>query len=342
MRFDLTDEQLTIQRTVGELLVARLPAQRLRTLLDEGAYDTVLWRELRELGFAGLTVPEEHGGQGLGLLELGLVAEELGKALAPVPLVANAGAGLLLQAASPADRAAHLPGIASGERRGAFAVLRDGTDPLAIDALDADVLVVSDGAAGWLGAPADIGEEAPTLDLLRRYAVVRGHGQGAALGGELAGAIDAVEVLLSAELVGVAQRALDLAVAYAGEREQFGRLIGTFQGVSHLCATMLLDVETARSTWRYAAWVAGNRPQDLPLAASTAKVAAATAAWNATAGSLQVLGGIGFTWEHDVHLLMRRAKVGAQVLGPPAEHRRRIARILREAVAETDRVAVVG
>jgi alkylation response protein AidB-like acyl-CoA dehydrogenase len=329
MKFDLTDEQQTIQRTVEEILADRVTGERLRARLDDGRPDVALWDELRALGFAGLTVPEAHGGQGLGLLELGLVCEALGAALAPVPLLANAATGLLVHATGDEhQRAALLPAIADGGAPASFAVLRDGVDPLAIDADgDGPLVVVADGRA-WIAGPATDIEPVQTIDLLRRYRRVRAGEGGVALPGDPGAAVDAIEILLAAELTGVAQRALDLAVAYAKEREQFGRKIGSFQGVSHRCATMLLDVETARSTWRYACWVAGNQPDQLALATSTAKAAAVTAACNATAGSLQVLGGIGFTWEHDVHLLLRRARVGAQVLGSASEHRRRIARHL--------------
>jgi alkylation response protein AidB-like acyl-CoA dehydrogenase len=341
MRFDLTEEQLTIQRTVEDLLAARLTDDRLRALADSQAYDTSLWAELCELGFAGLAVPEEYGGEGLGMLELGLVCEALGFALAPVPLIAHAAAGLLLASTSTDRQRAHLPGIATGMTRGAFAVLQDGVDPLGIDVVEADLVVVCEGDTVWLGAPDDVAEPTATLDLLRRYAVVRGHGSGEPISDNSHSVVDAIEVMLAAELTGVAQRALDLAVAYACEREQFGRPIGSFQGVSHRCVEMTVDIETARSTWRYAAWVAGQSPADLPLAASTAKVAASTAACRATAGSLQVLGGIGFTWEHVMHLLLRRARVGSCVLGGPGVHRRRIARLLRDAIAR-ERVALAS
>lgn len=328
MKFDLTDDQQVIQRTVQEIFADRLTGERLRTHVDAGTTDGDLWDEIRGLGFAGLAVPEEHGGQGLGLLELGLVCEAAGSALAPVPLVANAGAGLVVQAAGDAEQhASLLPRIAEGGSGASFAVLERGLDPLAISP-DADgPLLVVDGGTAYVAQSGTAVEPASTIDLLRRYRSVRACGDGVvAFPGDASGAVDAIEVILSAELTGVAQRALDLAVAYAKEREQFGRKIGTYQGVSHRCAMMLIDIETARSTWRYACWVAGAEPASLPLAASTAKVAAVTAAIHATTSSLQVLGGIGFTWEHDIHLLLRRARVGANVLGTAAAHRRRIAR----------------
>ncbi len=335
MNFELDYEQATIQRTVEDLLYARLPDDRIHELLEARAYDDALWRELCQLGFAGLAIPEEYGGQGLSLLELGLVIETLGRWLAPVPLLANAAAGLVIAACGNAEqRAYHLPGIAAGDVPAAIAVLRDGRDPLAIDTAAAAPLIILDEDRALIADESAVIEDAPTIDLMRRYAAVSGH-SGELLSGDAAPAVDAMEVLLAAELTGVAQRALDLAVSHALQREQFGRPIGSFQGVSHRCSIMLADIEAARSTWRYAACIATHLPEELPLAASTAKVAGVNAAKRATASSLQVHGGIGFTWEHPIHLLLRRARVGEHVLAPTGLHLRRIARIRRAALMET-------
>ena len=138
-------------------------------------------------------------------------------------------------------------------------------------------------------------------------------------------ALDRIEVALAAELVGVAQRAMEMAVAYAKEREQFGRPIGTNQAVSHRCAQMLLEVESARSTTLYAAWCADHEPESLPLAASMAKAYASDAARRVTTSSLQVHGGIGFTWEHDLHFFLKRAQTDAHLFGSPRSHRERVA-----------------
>ncbi len=135
------------------------------------------------------------------------------------------------------------------------------------------------------------------------------------LGGDVAAAVDRIEVALSAELVGVASRALELSVDYARTRQQFGRPIGAYQAVSHRCADMLIDVESARSAVLCAAWTADHDPEALPFAASVAKVAAAQGAWRVTTSALQVHGGIGFTWEHDCHLLLRRAAASSRLLG---------------------------
>ena len=132
-------------------------------------------------------------------------------------------------------------------------------------------------------------------------------------------------VALAAELTGLAQRAMELAVDYAKERQQFERPIGAYQAVSHRCAGMLYDTEEARSLTYYAAWCADAEPESLPLAASMAKARASDAAWRVTNDALQVLGGIGFTWEHDLHFLLKRAKVGGELLGDARMHRERVA-----------------
>ncbi len=136
-------------------------------------------------------------------------------------------------------------------------------------------------------------------------------------------------MLLAAELTGVAQRAMEMAVEYAREREQFGRPIGAYQAVAHRCAEMLLETESARATMLFAAYAADHEPESLPLAAATAKSCASDAGWKVTASSLQVHGGIGFTWEHDLHFFLKRAKADAHLYGSAAEHRERVADLLQ-------------
>ena len=135
-------------------------------------------------------------------------------------------------------------------------------------------------------------------------------------------------IALAAELTGIAQRAMEMAVSYAKERQQFDRPIGAYQAVSHRCAEMLYDTEEARSLTYYAAWTADAEPESLPLAASMAKARASEAGWRVSAAALQVHGGIGFTWEHDLHFLLKRAKVGAELLGDPRMHRERVASLV--------------
>jgi alkylation response protein AidB-like acyl-CoA dehydrogenase len=163
-----------------------------------------------------------------------------------------------------------------------------------------------------------------TIDRARRFAHLS-EAAGDPLPGDVSRGVDLVEVVLAAELVGVAQRALEMAVDHARNRVQFGRIIGTYQAVSHRCADILRRVESARSATYYAAWAADAAPELLPLAASVAKASAAEGAWKATADSLQVHGGIGFTWEHDLHLYLKRAAVDGMLLGSASQHYRRVA-----------------
>jgi alkylation response protein AidB-like acyl-CoA dehydrogenase len=279
-----------------------------------------------ELGWAGIFVDEEHGGQGLGLVELVILCEELGYALAPVPFLSNAAAGLAIQGTGNDDlKSRWLPGIASGEARGALGFVRNGAAQLVPDAVGAEVLVLvgEDGARVVAAADADV-EPLDAIDTTRSYATVRYDG------GDLLDAGDAPHRLITAtaaELVGVAQRVLEMAVEYARDRKQFDRPIGAYQGVSHRCAQMLLETEGARSTAYYAGWCGDAEPESLPLAASMAKAYASDAGWRATASALQVLGGIGFTWEHDLHFFLKRAKVDGVLFGSAAEHRERVAEL---------------
>jgi alkylation response protein AidB-like acyl-CoA dehydrogenase len=154
---------------------------------------------------------------------------------------------------------------------------------------------------------------------------VRANGAGEALEGEPGPGVGAGLAALSAELTGVAQRAMEMAVEYARDRKQFGRPIGAYQAVSHRCAQMLLETEGARSASYYAAWTADAQPESLELASSMAKAYASDAGWRVCSSSLQVHGGIGFTWEHDLHFFLKRAKVDALLWGSASEHRERVA-----------------
>jgi alkylation response protein AidB-like acyl-CoA dehydrogenase len=339
MNFDFSDDQQAIKRTAKDLLAARFKAEHVRELAEAERYDQEAWREICELGWPGIFIGEEHGGQGLGAVELIILMEELGYSLAPLPFLSNAAAGLVLQHAGTAEqRERWLPGIASGESRGTVAVVRDGEAPLVPDADSADVIVLLGGDSGSVveAASAEI-EPLRTIEATRRFGRVRADG-GEPLDGDPGPALDRVAAAVAAELVGVSQRALEMAVDYARERKQFGRAIGSYQAVSHTCAEMLLETESARSTAYWAAWCADSEPETLPLAASMAKALASDAGWNVTASSLQVHGGIGFTWEHDLHFFLKRAKADGQLYGSAREHRERVAELsglTREPAAAT-------
>jgi alkylation response protein AidB-like acyl-CoA dehydrogenase len=340
LNFDFSDDQQAIKRTASELLAERFKPERLRELAENERYDDDAWRELSELGWPGIFVEERYGGQELGTEELVILMEELGYALAPVPFLSNAAAGLVLaEAGTEEQRERWLPGIASGEARGTVGIVRseggvpggrppdEGEAALVPDADSAEVIVLLNGDSGTVveAGSAEI-EPVETIDLTRRFARVRTEG-GEPLGGDPAAGRDRAAVALAAELTGVAQRAMEMAVDYARERQQFGRPIGAYQAVSHRCAQMLLEVESARSAAYYAAWTAESEPESLALAASMAKAYASDAGWNVTASSLQVHGGIGFTWEHDLHFFLKRAKVDGMLLGSAGEHRERVAEL---------------
>jgi alkylation response protein AidB-like acyl-CoA dehydrogenase len=331
MNFELTDDQRAIQRTARDFLAAGYKPEEIRRLAyetDRGFTDEG-WARICELGWPALLVDEEHGGLGLGVVELAVVQEELGAALAPSPFLSTvAAAALIADAGSDEQRERWLPPLAGGEARGTVAALRDGNGWAAVpDADGADLVVVRDGD-GWALAEGASAAPANALDSTRRLWSIEVDGALDPLPGEGARAADVIAVALGAESVGVAQRTLEMAVAYAKEREQFGRPIGAYQAVSHACAQMLLEVEGARSMVLYAAWALDHEPESGPLAAAMAKAYASDAGWRVPAAALQVHGGIGFTWEHDLHLWLKRGKANAYLWGDAREHRARVADLI--------------
>jgi alkylation response protein AidB-like acyl-CoA dehydrogenase len=329
MDFDLSDEQREIKSTAREFLASRFKPEKVRELAEaDNPYDADLWGQMCELGWPGIAISEEHGGQGLGTVELVILQEELGYACAPSPMISNAYAGLLIEeAGSDEQRQRWLPGIASGEQRGAAEFTND-TGSIVGAAEGAAVVVLADeDGTGMLAESSLVTlERLDLIDTTRAYFRATADG-GDPLPGDLERPAAKGAVALAAELVGVAQRALDMAVEYAKEREQFGRPIGAYQAVSHRLADMLWEVEEARSLTLYAAWAADAQPESLPLAASMAKARASDAACAVTHNAIQTFGGIGFTWEHDVHFLLKRARVGAALMGTAAEHRERVAEL---------------
>jgi alkylation response protein AidB-like acyl-CoA dehydrogenase len=329
MNFDFTDDQRSIKSTAKDFLAARYKADKLRELAEAGEYDDAIWNEMRELGWAGIFVDEEHEGQGLGMVELAILMEEMGYALAPSPFLSNAAAGLLIQhAGSDEQKQSWLPGIASGEKLGTVGVVTNGRAPLVPDAEEAAVIVLVDGDQATLveRSAAEV-EKVDTIDSTRRFASVAANGGGEALTGDVQAGLDRVATALASELTGVAQRTMDFAVDYAKERKQFERPIGAYQAVSHRCAQMLMEVESARALTYFAAYAADSEPDELSLAASSAKAYASDAGWRVSASSLQVHGGIGFTWEHDLHFFLKRAKTDGHLFGTARQHRDRVAEL---------------
>jgi alkylation response protein AidB-like acyl-CoA dehydrogenase len=350
MRFELDDDQQAIQQTAKEFLANRYPAEEVRRLAleDERGFTDEQWRAIAELGWPALVVSEDDGGLGLGVVELAVLQEQLGYALAPTPLLSTVAASLAIGAAgSPEQRAEWLPGLAEGEARGTLAPLPapvesagdalSGTLEAVPDAGGADLLVVPTGhealAVVDLRGDGVRVEPVDGLDPTRRLSTVTLDGAPATAlaapdGGALARARHVIAVAVAAESVGVAQRAMEMAVEHARDRQQFGRPIGVFQAVSHPCAQMLLEVEGARSAVLFAAWALDDSPDEAPLAAAMAKAYASDAGWRVPAAALQVLGGIGFTWEHDLHFWLKRGRANAAAWGDARSHRARVADLL--------------
>ncbi|HEX7293078.1 MAG TPA: acyl-CoA dehydrogenase family protein [Solirubrobacterales bacterium] len=370
MYFDLTDEQQAIKATARDFLAARYKSARVRELVgSEHGFEQSDWEEMAELGWPGLALPEQWGGQGLGIVELAVLFEELGYALAPTPLLSSTVAGLALALnGSDEQRERWLRPLASGEARGTLAlfdsgspaaigefemeakedgdgVVLDGEKVLVMDAASADFLLVAtaDGSRHVVATDADGVSVTPaaSIDLTRRLYSVRLDGvrvgPEATLSGGQAEYLPVLWracVALAAESTGIAQRTLDMAVEYAKDRKQFGRPIGSYQAVSHRCAQMLLETENSRSAVYGAAWAADAEPESLPLAASMAKAYASDAGWRVPDASIQVHGGIGFTWEHDLHFFLKRGKANAATFGDAKWHRERVAdAVLSEAAA---------
>ena len=305
MNFDLTDDQREIKRTAREFLASRYTLEKIRAIALDGQPDPH-WDEIVELGWPDVME--------LGIVELAVVAEEMGYALAPSPLAAHWAAKLL-----------H-PGL---EGRGTVAMW-DGDDGAKIavpNADGADTIVVRDGDR-VIAVPASAATIEPVraLDPTRPLFTVR------VSGGEQIGVDDrawhACAVAAAAESVGVAARVTAMTVDYAKERKQFGRPIGSYQAVSHACAQMYLETEGARNVVYWAAWALDHDPDAAALATACAKAYASDAAVNVCRSALQVHGGIGFTWEHDLHLFLKRAESNAHAFGDARHHREQVASLL--------------
>jgi alkylation response protein AidB-like acyl-CoA dehydrogenase len=323
MDFDLTEDQQEIKRVARDLLGARSTMARVREAAEARRYDEALWQEIVGLGWPGIAVAEEHGGQGLGAVELSVLLEELGYACAATPFLSTAVVASVLQSAgTDRQRERWLPGLVAGEVRAGV-----GPRDLVLDGADAEIVVLIDGDTATLlerfdAAPFD------AIDATRRFARVRGEGEALQ---SAAAARSAVAV--AAEVVGVCQRALEMTLDYVKERRQFGVPVGSFQAVSHRCAQMLLDTESARSAAYFGAWAADADPSRLPEGASLAAAAAASGGRAVTASAIQNHGGIGFTWEADVHWLYKRAELDRALLGSTSRHHATLARVAAQRLA---------
>jgi alkylation response protein AidB-like acyl-CoA dehydrogenase len=309
MQFTFTDEQRELREGARDFLGDSLPLERVAELADSAAgWDPASWQELAELGWLGATVAEEQGGAGLGFVEQAILLEELGYSLYPGPYFATVV--LALPALGPDDQAA----VAAGEIRWSGEVAG-----LVPELGRVERVVTADGAAAAKGELLDTID--PTRPLGRLAAGERT---------PLRGRVDVARVhaAAAAEAVGIAQRALELTVAYAKERQQFGRPIGVYQAIAHPLADTFADVELARSLAYAAAWKIDEEPDEAPLAAASAKAFATEAAVAACQRGIQIHGGIGFTWEHPLHRFYKRALWLQAFGGYPAEQRAQVAQAL--------------
>jgi alkylation response protein AidB-like acyl-CoA dehydrogenase len=357
VHFALSEDQLALQASVREFLADRYPIERVAEIADSpGGFDTASWTEVAELGWAGVSVPEEDGGLGMGFVEEAVILEELGQGLFPGPFLSSvtlalpalAGDRELTERVTSGKSAATIAGGTGaggpdvGAERDGEAWRLSGSASFVPDLGSADLVVVAARGPDGLGLFAverdggdSMWEELPTVDSTRRMGRIElGGARGRALMAPEATAPFLEDVRrralagLAAEAVGVASRALELGVQHAREREQFGRKIGVYQAVSHRLADVYVAVENARSLAYWAAWAVAEGSGDADSAAAAAKAAASEAAVAACEVAIQVHGGIGFTWEHPLHRFYRRALGTSAWLGWPTEHRARIAAAL--------------
>jgi alkylation response protein AidB-like acyl-CoA dehydrogenase len=355
------DLRASVRRFLAEK--SSLPAVR-ELMETERGYDDAVWRQAAsQLGLVGIAIPEEYGGAGSTFVEQAIVLEELGRSLYCGPYFASAvlAANALLHSGDEDARRRYLPDIAAGELVATLAFTEDGGawdgTGAGLSATGGDDawrlsghrgLVLDGHAAGLVlavaltpagpslfavdGAAAGLSVRLlPTLDQTRRLARLEFHDTPARLVGTdgaaadvLSRTLDVAALALAAEQLGGAQAVLDMVVAYAKVREQFDRPIGGFQVIKHRCADLLLEIESTRSAVLYGSWAVAESSEEVPVVASLAKAYASETFAHAAGDSVQIHGGIGFTWEHDAHLYFKRANFDEQFLGDPAYHRERL------------------
>jgi alkylation response protein AidB-like acyl-CoA dehydrogenase len=356
MNFDFSDDQKQLRDEARKFLSEQCPPKAVRAVLDGKApLDKRLWKGLAEMGFLGVAIPESYGGTGAGHLELCVIAEEMGRALAPVPFSSTVylAAEALLLAGSEAQKQKWLPLIAKGEAIGTLALFEgkgnpspqsveltanggvlNGTKKPVPDGAIADFAVVA-ARTGSSGCETDISlflvdlrsdgvevEDLTNLDPTRGQAEItfkncKGEPLGRANEGWsiVAQVLDRAAVLIAFEQVGGADRALEMGRDYALDRIAFGRPIGSFQAVKHMLADMYVSATLARSNCYYGAWALSTNASELPEAAAAARISATQAFQHCAKNNIQVHGGMGFTWEFDCHMYYRRANATALGLG---------------------------
>jgi len=373
VELELTADQEELRDGVRTMLAGECPMAFVRSVVETGASVAPLWSQMVELGWPALTVPEAYGGLGLGTVELAVVIEEIGRAIAPGPLVATTTQFLptVLELGTPEQQARFAGGVAEG-LTGALALVEpahgigvsglattatetpdglvlDGVKPFVTHGAEVDEIVVvarlagsdsPDAVAACVVPRADVVVEAITpFDATRPLARIVLDGVAVAADRVLGtpgtitarGVERAVQVAAfgtAMESVGACQTIFDVTLDYAKQREQFGVPIGSFQAVKHKFADMIVVLEKARASAYFAALTLAEDDDRRGLAVSAAKVAASDCERLLTKEGIQLHGGIGYTWEHDMHLYVRRAKSDSLLFGSPAEHRERVARAL--------------
>ena len=367
MNFDFSDDQKMLREQARKFLAEKSPRKAVRAVLNDEAraYDEALWKAIAAQGWLGAAIPEAHGGLGLGRLELCVLAEEMGRSLAPVPFSSTVYffAEALLLAGSPAQQAALLPSLAEGGVIGAFAVSEGpgASSPTGIEAqfdgraLSGTKIPVTDGDIAThavvlaregqglslvlvdLQQPGVTRESLKTLDPTRSHArLVFSRAEGQRLGRAGEGwdlaeqVLDRAAVLLAFEQIGGSQACLEMSVDYAKGRYAFSRQIGSFQAIKHKLADMYVAIELARSNAYYGAWALSTEAAQLPVAAAAARVAACDAFYFAAKEAIQTHGGMGYTWEVDCHLFYRRAKLLAVQAGGPGVWKEKLVRRLEQ------------
>lgn len=353
MDFDFSADQKQLQSEVRRFLSERCTRDTVRAVLEgPQAHDGKLWQHLGELGYLGAAIPEEYGGTGAGYLELCVIAEELGRAVAPVPFASSIclAAELLLLAGTEEQKQAYLPDVASGKKIGTAAWVEgvgrarpgvvqatvangvlNGRKTAVADGEIADFAIVAARAGQGsdlslylvdLNAPGVTRTIVPSLDPTRTVAQIDFNavaaeplGQAGSGWDTLSTALDRAAILMAFEQVGGADRALEMGRDYALGRFAFGRPIGSQQAIKHMLADMYVSATLARSNCYYGAWALSTNSTELPEAAATARVSATQAFLHCARNNIQVHGGMGFTWEFDCHLYFRRANVQALALG---------------------------
>lgn len=360
MNFDFSDEQKMLRKTAREFLTEHAPLSLCRAVLESDAsYSDTLWKNIAALGWLGTAIPEEFGGAGFGRLELAAIAEEIGRALAPVPFASSVylATEALLQFGSAAQRQTYLPKLATGTCIGTFAHAEKpgdhGADGVATTfargTLTGQKLPVPDGdVAQFAVVTAKSGDAIAlvlvdlmgtgveraavrSIDPSRSLARISFKAAPAALLGEAPATwsgvqqlFDRAAVLLAFEQLGGAQRAFEITREYCLGRYAFGRSIASFQAVKHRLADLYVEIELARSNAYYGAWALSNDAPELPVAACGARASATDAFERASQEMIQLHGGVGYTWEFDCHLFYRRAKYLGGVLGSAHQWREQL------------------